>query len=71
MKFAILRLSNIWGRPCDSAYIVNSKEVSEFDDLPRWEIKINTIEELSRLSEEVGSIIFDGKVIKIYDDYAE
>lgn len=59
-------------KPCE-----NTKKIVEIDpvghrELVRWEVEINTLEELLDLLKEAGYelIISDG-YIEIYDDYRE
>lgn len=76
MTFRIFKTSDYLhtdqSKPCK-----NAKKIVEMDSLSRyeiirWEVEINTLEELLDLQKEVGEelIISDG-YIEIYDDYRE
>lgn len=38
---------------------------------PDAQIEISSLEELINITNDVGTIVFNGKVIEIYDDYRE
>lgn len=64
MEFLIERTSGYFNstkQPTEGAYKRGKK----------WYIKINSLEELIKLSEKEGQIIIEGDYLEIYDDYRE
>ena len=65
MKFEIYRASCSWELPCTKATAIEGKN-------EKFEIEINSLEDLIQLSVEVGGIVIENdKSIIIYDDYIE
>ena len=61
MKTEIKRTS-IWGegKPCDEAM---------YDG--RWELELNSLEDLMAFTKKYGPLVVSDKYIEIYDDYRE
>ena len=62
MIFTITRTS-LWGdaQPCEEAVKAGEK----------WVIEINSLEDLSKLADKYGELVFYISNIEIYDDYRE
>lgn len=70
MRFKIWRTSdNIFCTkpPCEGAIITKSDEYYGNE----YEIEINSLKDLIRLSKKHGALIVNGNEIEIYDDYRE
>lgn len=79
MKFRIKKTSDDYVKPCEQATLAWEGK-NEFGWRERkWEIEINSLEELMKLTEESEDkaiVIFaaneqSGPMIEIYDDYRE
>ena len=83
MRFRIKRASDYHGDRCPfpGAEFVEGSRVREYRRLDgstgtetvpdnRWEIEVNTFEELMNMADETGIILEKDKII-IYDDYYE
>ena len=70
MKYQVTRTSyygNCKERPCKNAYAEGCDEWL----IPIWYIKINTLEDLRNLIDEVGEVIISKDEIEIYDTFRE
>ena len=66
MKFEIERASHEDGLPCKNAILIGTERD------PKFEIEINSLDELMELVDEVDDIVINkDKSITIYDDYLE
>lgn len=80
MEFRIKRISSWYAdeKPCEGAFLHHVEKDPGYKDKKFWHIRIESLEELQKLSEKLKELLIIGgqdedgfPAIEIYDDYRE